>query len=123
VRWLADECVHAPVVASLRSDGHDVLYAAEILRQSADINLAQEALRTDRILLTEDKDFGELTFRERQTVPGILLLRFPTARRHLKWSQLQVAIRRYGGLLQRSFTVVEENRIRSRLLVGDDKPG
>jgi predicted nuclease of predicted toxin-antitoxin system len=66
MRWLADECVHAPVVMGLRSDGHDVIYAAETATQTVDRGLAEEAHRTGRILLTEDRDFGELVFQKKQ---------------------------------------------------------
>jgi predicted nuclease of predicted toxin-antitoxin system len=64
VRWLADECVHSDVVNALRVAGHDVLYAAESARQTADTILIDEAHSRGRILLTEDKDFGDLTFRD-----------------------------------------------------------
>ena len=67
MHWLADECVHSPVVDELRNVGHDVVYAAEVARQTADVLLADEALREQRILLTEDKDFGEIVFLHART--------------------------------------------------------
>lgn len=85
MRWLAGECVHAPIISHLRAEGHDVVYAAEIARQTADASLADEALRSERLLLTEDKDFGELAFGEGRPMPGIVLLRFAPADRSQKW--------------------------------------
>jgi predicted nuclease of predicted toxin-antitoxin system len=71
VRWLADECVAAPLVASLRSLSHDVLYVAEVAAGLSDADVIALAEREKRILLTEDKDFGELIFRRARTVPGL----------------------------------------------------
>jgi predicted nuclease of predicted toxin-antitoxin system len=121
VRWLADECLHAPVVASLRAEGHDVAYAAETARQTADTSLAREALQSGRILLTEDKDFGELAFAGKRSVPGVVLLRFSAADRSQKWPALKAAIDRYGEALYRSFTVIDKQRVRSKPLTADDK--
>lgn len=122
MRWLADECVHAPVVAYLRAEGHDVVYAAETGQQTVDANLADEAIRSGRILLTEDKDFGELAFAERRSVPGIVLLRFPTAHRSEKWPGLKAAIDQHGETLYRSFTAIDRRRVRCQPLARDDKP-
>jgi predicted nuclease of predicted toxin-antitoxin system len=59
VRWLADECVAAPLVAWLRGAGHDVLYVAEAAAGLSDADVIALALRENRLLLTEDKDFGD----------------------------------------------------------------
>jgi predicted nuclease of predicted toxin-antitoxin system len=82
------------------------------LQQAKDVRPVDRALRTDRILLTEDKDFGELAFQEKLTVPDTVLLRFPSTRRSMKWPQLKAAIAQHGDALYRGFTVVEEHRIR-----------
>ena len=60
---LADECSDALVVDGLRGDGHDVLYVREVARGSDDDTVLQMAADQQRILLTEDKDFGELVVR------------------------------------------------------------
>jgi predicted nuclease of predicted toxin-antitoxin system len=117
VRWLADECVAAYVVAKLRDDGHDVLYVAEVDPSAADDAVVARAMQERRLLLTEDKDFGELVFRWRQAVPGIVLLRIVSERREQKWLRLTAAIERYGEAMLGRYTVVEEGRLRSRPLV------
>jgi hypothetical protein len=38
------------------------------------------ALAEDRILMTEDKDFGWLVFAGRVDSPGVILIRFPYPR-------------------------------------------
>jgi len=75
LRWLADECVAAPLVALLRAAGHDVLYVAEAAAGLSEADVITLALHDERLLFTEDKDFGDLVFRRKQTVPGVVLMR------------------------------------------------
>jgi predicted nuclease of predicted toxin-antitoxin system len=65
--------------------GDDVFYAAEEMVGASDIELLRKALSDNRIVLTFDRDFGELVFRNRQpAAPGIAALntarRFPQTR-------------------------------------------
>lgn len=116
MRWLADECVAAPLVAFLRADGHEVLYVAEAASGFSDADVIALALREKRLLLTEDKDFGDLVFRRKRTVPGVVLMRIGMETPALKTTRLALAIDRYGEGLFGRYTVVEEGRFRSRHL-------
>jgi predicted nuclease of predicted toxin-antitoxin system len=71
LRILADESVVGEVVARLRGEGHDV---ADVPEASAGIR-DDEVLAEGRILLTEDKDFGDLAFFYGNRSLGIVLLR------------------------------------------------
>jgi len=116
MRWLADECVDAGVVAALRQAGHDVLYIAESAAGLTDTAALSLASNEQRLFLTEDKDFGELVFRFRLEVPGLVLLRIDAARPHLKRKRLETVISQIGeGLLGR-YVVITETRSRSRPL-------
>lgn len=75
MNFLADENVHADIVAWLRKENHNVLYAAEDLQSRSDDDLLDLARKEQRILITDDKDFGELIFRKRLATSGIILLR------------------------------------------------
>ena len=57
--FLADENIHADIVAWLREENHDVLYAAEDLQSRSDDDLLDIAPKEQRILITDDKDFIE----------------------------------------------------------------
>ncbi|VIO73999.1 DUF5615 family PIN-like protein [Bradyrhizobium ivorense] len=116
MRWLVDECVSAPVVASLRARQHDVLYVAEAAAGLSDTDVIALAARESRILLTEDKDFGDLVFRRERAVPGLVLLRIAPERATLKMTRLALAIERYGEELFDRYLVIEEGRFRSRPL-------
>lgn len=117
MRWLADECVDAGLVARLREAGHDIFYAAESASGATDRDLLHQANVERLLLLTEDKDFGELVFRSRGVVPGLVLLRLEPDMHRLKWLRLQAAIERFGDSLVGRYVVIEETRFRSRPLL------
>jgi predicted nuclease of predicted toxin-antitoxin system len=71
LKFLADECCDTGLVASLRSDGHDVLYVIEKKPGIPDDEVLLDAYNEGRILLTEDKDFGSL-FIDLRNPPGAL---------------------------------------------------
>jgi predicted nuclease of predicted toxin-antitoxin system len=75
MKILADENLDGPLVAWLRSIGHDVLWAAETAPGESDERLADQALEEERVLITSDRDFGELVFRHGIRLPGVVLLR------------------------------------------------
>jgi predicted nuclease of predicted toxin-antitoxin system len=62
MRLMADENVPSSVVRQLRELGHDVLSVRESLRGEADRVILERAVDEHRILVTQDKDFGELVF-------------------------------------------------------------
>jgi len=116
MRWLADECVDAALVDHLRTAGHDVAYVIEVTPGESDLQAIDRAQREGRLLLTEDKDFGELVFRRMRLVPGLVLRRIAPERRSLKWTRLEAAINKLGESLYGRYTVIEQSRFRSRRL-------
>jgi predicted nuclease of predicted toxin-antitoxin system len=65
-----------------------------------------------RILLTEDKDFGELIYAARRKSCGVILLRFPAQARRFMPDAVVEAVERLGARLSSRFTVVQPGRIR-----------
>lgn len=116
MRWLADECVAAHLVRELRHDDHDVVYAAELAPALTDALLTDIAAREKRILLTEDKDFGDLIFRWRRPIPGLVLLRVEALPPARVWTRFRACVDKLGPMLVGRYTVVENSRIRSRPL-------
>jgi len=72
---LADENVDGPLVAWLRSCGHDVLWLAETAPGREDAEIVELAIAASRVILTQDRDFGELVFRGGKRPPGVIYLR------------------------------------------------
>lgn len=117
MRWLADECVDAGLVAALRGAGHDVVYVAEIASGLGDTEVLWQAQAEGRLFLTEDEGFGDLVFRSEMAVPGIVLLRINPVRQALKWTRLEAAVGQFGERLLGRYLVIEEARLRSRPLL------
>ena len=68
----ADENIHGDLVAWMRSAGHDVVYVAESAAGLTDDQVLALANAEGRVLVTGDKDFGELVFRRRAATHGII---------------------------------------------------
>ncbi|MGT2438488.1 DUF5615 family PIN-like protein [Bradyrhizobium betae] len=114
--WLADECVAASLVRGLRGTGHDVRYIAEFAASLSDVEVIALASREGRLLLTADKDFGELVFRRGKAVPGLVLLRIDPENGPLVQTRLLEAVDRFGQGLFGRYIVIDEVRFRTRPL-------
>jgi hypothetical protein len=66
MRFLADESCDFSVVRALRSADHDVVAIAEISPREEDPSVMECAVGESRILITEDKDFGQLVYARMQ---------------------------------------------------------
>ena len=116
MRWLIDECVDANLAALLRESGHDAVYMSDVAPRTADPEVLYRAERENRLLLTEDKDFSDLVFRQARPAPGLVLVRIDPSRRSRKGPRLLAAIDRFGDTLFGRYTVIEDARFRSRPL-------
>lgn len=74
MKFLADECCDYSMVQHLRNEGHRVDYIQENNPGVTDIEVLKSAFREKRVLITEDKDFGELVYRFKKPAYGIVLL-------------------------------------------------
>lgn len=116
VKFLADECCDIALVRTLRADGHDVLYVIETMRGASGQAILDCAFLEQRIILTEDKDFGELVYRLRKPACGIILLRFLASEGNLKASRLQNVLQKFSDRLAASFVVLDSKKVRIRPL-------
>lgn len=116
MNFLADECCDALLVAGLRSDGHDVLYVKEIAPGAGDDIVLQMAAGQQRVVLTEDKDFGELVVRFKLPAFGIVLLRISSVDSQAKLARLREVLFQESSRLPGSFTVIDEGKARFRRL-------
>jgi predicted nuclease of predicted toxin-antitoxin system len=116
VRILADENVPRPIVAWLRGEGLDVLYAAESRAQTSDEDLLTEAEAQGYVVLTEDKDFGSLVFRDRRNTHGVILLRMEDKPAADRLARLQAVWAAVESNSPGHFIVITEKRLRMRPL-------
>jgi len=114
MNFLADESVDAPIVERLRADGHRVEYVAEMSPSVPDDTVLDLANSTGSILLTGDKDFGEMVFRLHRTMPGVVLVRLAGLSALAKATLVAEAIRAHEEELAGAFAVISPGMVRIR---------
>lgn len=116
MRFLANENFPAAAVAELRAAGHDVLWVRTASPGASDAEVLAWAARDARVLLTFDKDFGELA-RGAGLPPscGVVLFRLPMPRPDNVGQRLASLILARGDW-PGHFSVVEPGRLRMRPL-------
>jgi predicted nuclease of predicted toxin-antitoxin system len=114
LKLLCDEGVERQVVERLRQDGHEVEYVAEEMPSASDEQVLERAASEQSVLVTTDKDFGELVFRQRRASSGILLLRLAGVPNAEKARITSIAVREHGSELPGAFAVVSRHQIRIR---------
>jgi predicted nuclease of predicted toxin-antitoxin system len=112
MQFLADESCDFAVVRALCQGGHDVLAVAEVAPRAADEDVLQMALAGKRILLTEDKDFGQWVWAEKRASGGVILLRYPATSRKTIPDAVMRLVDRYGERLLGCFVVMQPGRVR-----------
>lgn len=116
MKFLVDESIEFPVVTFLRTLGHDVVAVAEDFPSVRDADVLAAAHKEHRILLTNDKDFGELIFLHGLPHHGVVLFRLLHEDALSKIDQLRVLLETHGDELSENFTVVRHDAIRIRRL-------
>ena len=112
MKFFADESCDFTIVRALRSAGHNVVAVAETVPQAKDALVLATASQAEAILLTEDKDFGQLVYANGQASGGVMLLRYPRAARSIVASQVVELAQQRGPDLIGRFVVVEPHRVR-----------
>lgn len=114
MKLLADEGIDRQIVDRLRVEGHDVTYIAEFQRGDSDQEVLSIARTEERVLLTQDKDFGELVFRQGLAAHGVLLIRLAGKEPGEKATLVATAIEGYGERLELAFAVLSAKTLRIR---------
>ena len=107
-----DECAGPVVAQRLIMREHDVISIHPDFRGMDDREILSRANAENRILVTSDKDFGELVFREGAPHRGVILLRMSDQTVSRKIEILQLLTDFLSPLLEGSFTVVTDRKIR-----------
>ena len=111
---LADENVDQPIVQRLRQDGHDVLYIAELEPSISDDLVLERANKKEALLITGDKDFGELVFRQRRIHGGVVLIRLAGLSPKAKATIVSGVFRDRKDELFHVFSVISPGMVRIR---------
>jgi predicted nuclease of predicted toxin-antitoxin system len=112
--FVADENVEIEVAEAIRALGYEVTHAAETGPGEPDTFLLDMAVEQGRVLITNDKDFGDLVFRRRRPSCGVILVRLPGRIPSAKARLVSQAVRRYGEGLLGAFLVIGTRTMRLR---------
>lgn len=118
MNFLADESVDRQIVERLRRDGHRVVYVAEMEPGISDATVLASANSETALLLTADKDFGEMLFRQRLHTLGIVLIRLAGLSPGRKAELVASMVNQHAAELPRAFTVIAPSALRIRRLGG-----
>lgn len=111
---LADESVDRPIVEALRGAGYSVLYVADMQPGISDHKVLSTATEKNALLLTSDKDFGELHFRQRRLSSGVALIRLSGLSATKKAEIVLSTFKQHGKEFPESFSVISAGGVRIR---------
>ena len=114
MKLFADENVARAIVRWLRGQQHDVLYAAEAKPGAADVDWLGRAEAEERLVITCDKDFRQLVFRDRLNSHGVLLLRLEELTVAERLQRCQAAWAVVEANPKGKFIVITKKKVRVR---------
>lgn len=111
---VADESIDKQIVECLRSAGHPVFYIAEMAPSISDDEVLKIANQKSALLLTADKDFGELIFRQGLVSYGVVLIRLSGMDGESKSEIVTSTVDKHSDEIVGNFTVISHSRVRIR---------
>ena len=112
MRFLVDECTGSKVAEWLRGESYEVFSVFDEARGMTDDEILAKAFTENWLLITNDKDFGEMVFRERRKHHGVVFMRVDDERATNKIEVLRRLLVGYAEKLSEEFVVVTETKVR-----------
>jgi predicted nuclease of predicted toxin-antitoxin system len=112
MRFLVDECTGPSVARWLGDSGHEVFSVFDEIQGASDDEILSKSLDENWILITNDKDFGEMIFRERRAHQGVIFLRLADERSANKIGVLRHLLENYSEKLPGQFVTATETKVR-----------
>lgn len=114
MKLLADENISTSIIARLRAEGHVVARMAEIAQGDPDTSVLNIANQQSAVILTEDKDFGELVIRDRMHAVGVILVRLDGFSPAERAEIIARVVREHESELPGAFAVIKPRIVRIR---------
>ena len=114
MNFFADESLDRQIITRLRQDGHLVLDVTEMDPGISDDKVLSMANESKAILLTADRDFGDLVFRQGQLTEGVVLIRLSGLPSTKKAELVSAIINQHAKELQQAFSVITPGSFRIR---------
>lgn len=115
-KFLADEGFSFAITSVLRQKGYNIKWISDISPGISDRVVYGIAQEDNRIILTEDKDFGELAVRYKLNAAGVILLRISSAKKDLRKERVLELLEKFPEKIVGHLTVVDSEKFRFREL-------
>lgn len=112
MKFIIDECTGPAVARWLQAEGYTVFSIYNQAQGLSDEAILQKAFTEEWVLITNDKDFGEKVYREKQPHRGVIFLRLADERSPSKIAVLQKLLGNHAENLADNFVVVTEKNVR-----------
>lgn len=117
MRFLVNENIPLASAQLLRARGHDVVAIGEISPGATDLAVIERANQEDRIIVTFDRDYGELIFRGNAPTPGgVIYLRLIPSTPSEPAEVILGIERETETVFERRFSVISRQDMRQRPL-------
>ena len=114
LKLLLDENIGTRVALTLRTSGYDVVSVIENAPGLTDVHVLQRTRKENRILVTLDRDFGALVFRDSKPHVGVIFLRLQKESVENIVFVLESVLQKHADKLERRFTTASETDVRIR---------
>jgi predicted nuclease of predicted toxin-antitoxin system len=110
--FVADENIDTDIIDILRKNGVNIISIAEDFPSIPDMDVLKISNNHEAILITADKDFGELIFRRGEISEGVILLRIFGISQKQKARMILDVFKNHLTEFSGSFTVINKNKVR-----------
>jgi len=112
IKFLIDECTGKRLSILLKKAGYEVIFVGDWKPSASDDELLQKADEEGRVLITDDKDFGELIFRLNKPASGVILIRSSTTNPEIRLHLLEALLKSVDA--NKKFIVLKDNVFKIR---------
>ena len=112
IRFLANVNVEKPLIDFLEEKGFDVKWVTNLDKRMPDDRVCEIANSEQRIIITNDKDFGEIVFYQKKITYGIILLRVKGQNSSEKISLLDKLLENYLDKITNHLVVLTKTKFR-----------
>lgn len=113
LKFLADVNVEKSIIEEIKALGYNITSVAEIDAKMPDSKIFELANAENKILITNDKDFGEIVFRQKLISSGIILIRLEKQDINVKIKLIKKLLIFYKEKIQYHFIVINQNKFRA----------
>ncbi|MGH7884924.1 MAG: DUF5615 family PIN-like protein [Thermodesulfobacteriota bacterium] len=112
LKFLVDVNIEKPIIELLSEKGFDIKCVANVNKKLSDEGVIKLANQEERILITNDKDFGELLFYSKKISIGIILFRIKGQNQKEKFVFLDKLLMKHSDKISRHFVVISNKKLR-----------